>query len=44
VHDFRSGRRATLVALPIAAGAGAVAGGVAAGIALRRRGWPGSYR
>ena len=40
VHDFRSGRKATLVALPIAAGAGAVAGGVAAGIALRRRGWP----
>jgi HAD superfamily hydrolase (TIGR01490 family) len=40
VHDFRSGRRATLIALPIAAGAGAVAGGVAAGIALRRRGWP----
>jgi HAD superfamily hydrolase (TIGR01490 family) len=37
VHDFRSGRKATLVALPIAAGAGAVAGGVAAGIALRRR-------
>src|SRR5215831_18745465 len=37
VHDFRSGRRATLVALPIAAGAGAVAGGVAAGIAFRRR-------
>ena len=44
VHDFRSGRRATLVALPIAAGAGAVAGGVAAGIALRRRGWPASSR
>ena len=44
VHDFRSGRKATLVALPIAAGAGAVAGGVAAGIALRRRGWPGSSR
>ena len=37
VHDFRSGRRATLVALPIAAGAGAVAGGVAAGIAFQRR-------
>jgi len=44
VHDFRSGRKATLVALPIAAGAGAVAGGVAAGIALHRRGWPGSSR
>jgi HAD superfamily hydrolase (TIGR01490 family) len=37
VHDFRSGRRATMVALPTAAGAGAVAGGVAAGMALRRR-------
>jgi HAD superfamily hydrolase (TIGR01490 family) len=36
VHDFRSGRRATLIALPIAAGAGALAGGVAAGVALRR--------
>jgi HAD superfamily hydrolase (TIGR01490 family) len=37
VHDFRSGRRATLMALPAAAGAGAVAGGVAAGLALRKR-------
>lgn len=37
VHDFRSGRRATLAALPAAAGAGAVLGGVAAGIAMRRR-------
>jgi HAD superfamily hydrolase (TIGR01490 family) len=37
VHDFRSGRRATLIALPIAAGAGAVAGGVTAALALRRR-------
>jgi HAD superfamily hydrolase (TIGR01490 family) len=37
VHDFRSGRRATLVALPIAAGAGAVAGGITAALALRRR-------
>ena len=36
VHDFRSGRRATMIALPIAAGAGAVAGGVAAGVALHR--------
>ena len=27
VHDFRSGRKATLIALPAAAGAGAVAGG-----------------
>jgi hypothetical protein len=37
VHDFRSGRKATLIALPTAAAAGAVAGGIAAGIALRRR-------
>jgi HAD superfamily hydrolase (TIGR01490 family) len=36
VHDFRSGRRATMMALPLA-GAGALAGGMAAGIALRRR-------
>jgi HAD superfamily hydrolase (TIGR01490 family) len=37
VHDFRSGRKATLIALPTAAAAGAVAGGIAAGLALRRR-------
>ena len=37
VHEFRSGRKATLIALPVAAGAGAVAGGMAAGVALRRR-------
>ncbi|MFE3451373.1 HAD family hydrolase [Nonomuraea sp. NPDC059194] len=36
VRDFRTGRKATLTALPIAAGVGAVAGGIAAGIALRR--------
>ncbi len=36
VHDFRSGRRATMVALPIAAGAGAVAGGITALLAVRR--------
>ncbi|MEV0401621.1 HAD-IB family hydrolase [Actinoallomurus sp. NPDC050550] len=36
VHDFRTGRRATMAALPVAAGAGALAGGVAAGVALRR--------
>jgi HAD superfamily hydrolase (TIGR01490 family) len=36
VHDFRSGRRATMIALPVAAGAGAVAGGLAAGLAVRR--------
>jgi HAD superfamily hydrolase (TIGR01490 family) len=37
VHDFRSGRRATLIALPVAAGAGAVAGGAVAAVALKRR-------
>ncbi|MDP9863533.1 MULTISPECIES: HAD family hydrolase [Streptosporangium] len=36
IKDFRTGRKATMVALPIAAGAGAVAGGVAAAVALRR--------
>jgi HAD superfamily hydrolase (TIGR01490 family) len=37
VHDFRSGRRATLVGLPLAAGLGALAGGVVAGVAVKRR-------
>ena len=37
VHDFRSGRKVTMIALPIAAGAGAVAGGMAAGAAVQRR-------
>ena len=37
VHDFRSGRKATLIAVPTAAGAGAVAGGIVAGLAFRRR-------
>ena len=37
VHDFRSGRKATLAALPAAAGAGALVGGIAAGLAIRRR-------
>ncbi|NUR89355.1 MAG: HAD-IB family hydrolase [Nonomuraea sp.] len=36
IRDFRTGRKATLAALPIAAGVGAVAGGIAAGIALRK--------
>jgi HAD superfamily hydrolase (TIGR01490 family) len=36
VHDFRKGRKATMVALPVAAGAGVLAGGLAAGIAVRR--------
>jgi phosphoserine phosphatase len=37
VYDFRSGRKATLVALPTAAATGAVVGGVAAAFALHRR-------
>jgi len=37
VYDFRSGRRATMIALPVAAGAGAVAGGLAAGAVRSRR-------
>ncbi|MFD0889596.1 HAD family hydrolase, partial [Streptosporangium algeriense] len=36
IRDFRTGRKATMIGLPIAAGAGAVAGGVAAALALRR--------
>jgi HAD superfamily hydrolase (TIGR01490 family) len=36
VHDFRSGRRVTMVALPAAAGTGAIAGGIAAAVAIRR--------
>ncbi len=36
IHDFRKGRRATMAALPVAAGAGVIVGGVAAGIAVRR--------
>jgi len=37
VYEFRSGRKVTIAALPVAAGAGAVAGGMAAGVALHRR-------
>jgi HAD superfamily hydrolase (TIGR01490 family) len=37
VHDFRSGRRLTMIAVPAAASAGAVVGGLAAAVALRRR-------
>jgi HAD superfamily hydrolase (TIGR01490 family) len=36
IHDFRKGRKATMVALPVAAGAGVLAGGLAAGIVVRR--------
>ena len=36
IHDFRRGRRATIIAIPVAAAAGVVAGGVAAGIVVRR--------
>ncbi|HEY2442619.1 MAG TPA: HAD-IB family hydrolase [Streptosporangiaceae bacterium] len=37
VYDFRTGRRAAMIALPTAGAAGAVAGGLAAGAALRKR-------
>jgi HAD superfamily hydrolase (TIGR01490 family) len=37
MHEFRSGRRVTMIALPVAAAAGALAGGTAAGLALRKR-------
>ncbi|HEX6468642.1 MAG TPA: HAD-IB family hydrolase [Streptosporangiaceae bacterium] len=36
IYDFRTGRKVTMVALPAAAGAGALVGGVVAGVALRR--------
>ncbi len=36
INDYRTGRKATIVGLPIAAGAGAVAGGIAAALAFRR--------
>lgn len=36
IKDFRTGRKATMIGLPIAAGAGALAGGIAAAVALRR--------
>ncbi|HEX9065367.1 MAG TPA: HAD-IB family hydrolase [Streptosporangiaceae bacterium] len=36
IHDFRRGRRATIIAIPVAAGAGVAAGGLAAGIAVHR--------
>ncbi len=36
IHDFRKGRKATIIAIPVAAGAGVVAGGLAAGIAVRK--------
>lgn len=41
IYDFRKGRRATMIAVPVAAGAGVVAGGLAAGIAVRRHRTPG---
>ena len=37
IKDFRSGRRAAMLALPTAVAAGAVVGAVAGGFALRRR-------
>ena len=36
IHDFRKGRKATMTALPVAAGAGVIVGGLAAGIAVRK--------
>ncbi|MFN2626255.1 MAG: HAD family hydrolase [Mycobacteriales bacterium] len=36
VRDFRTGRKAAIVGIPAAAGAGAITGGVIAGIAIRR--------
>ncbi|HEY3905498.1 MAG TPA: HAD-IB family hydrolase [Streptosporangiaceae bacterium] len=36
IHDFRKGRKATMTALPLAAGAGVLVGGLAAGIVVRR--------
>lgn len=37
IYDFRTGRRATMIAIPVAAGAGAVAGGMAVGAVRSRR-------
>jgi HAD superfamily hydrolase (TIGR01490 family) len=37
IHDFRSGRRVTMIALPAAAATGAIVGATAAGLALRKR-------
>ncbi|MBA2891276.1 HAD family hydrolase [Nonomuraea soli] len=36
IKDYRTGRKATMIAIPVAAGAGVVAGGIAAALALRR--------
>jgi HAD superfamily hydrolase (TIGR01490 family) len=37
VYEFRSGRRATMIALPLAAGGGAIAGATAAALAFKKR-------
>jgi len=37
IRDFRTGRKAALIGVPSAVGAGAVGGGIAAAIVLRRR-------
>jgi HAD superfamily hydrolase (TIGR01490 family) len=37
IHEFRAGRRSTIIGLPVAAGAGALAGGITAGMAIRKR-------
>lgn len=38
VYDYRTGRKAAMIGVPSALGAGAIGGAVAAGLALRRRG------
>lgn len=38
VYDYRTGRKAAMIGIPSALGAGALGGAVAAGLALRRRG------
>ena len=37
VHDYRTGRRAAKVGVPVAAGTGVLAGAVAGAVAARRR-------
>jgi len=36
IHDFRRGRKATIIAIPVAGAAGLLAGGLAVGIAVRK--------
>ncbi len=37
IRDYRTGRKAAKIGIPVAAAAGALVGGMAAGVALRRR-------